>query len=346
MSEELKSWLGLLLALAATAVLLVVLSLLLKLVTRALRSNHPELVSTLAESRKYLLVLTGLMLLLASVAATWPHEPSKDVVIRIIVIASILAAAALTASVTNALITRIKTQHPIQGDNDQQTMRLQTQLSVIRAFANAAIWLVAIGVSFFTIPGAHAFGASVLASAGVASVIIGVAAQSVLGNVFAGLQLALNGAIRVNDLVVARGEQGRIETINLTTVIMRLGDGRCLVLPSNYFTTTPFENWTKDSGVHMGPVRFDVDWRVSPTAIRTQLNQILAGNKLWDGKTAEVVVDDATGGMVRIRVMVSSADENDLMSLRLQVREELVEWLATSQTSSLPTQRVLEEQSN
>ena len=334
MSKELESWLGLLLALLIIAVVLVLLSWLLKLVARALRSKYPDL------------VLTGLILTLAAIAATWPHEPSKDLVLRVMSIISILATAALATSVTNALINRIKTHHPIQGDNDQQTMRLHTQLSVIRAFANAAIWLLAIGISFFTIPGAHAFGASVLASAGVASVIIGVAAQSVLGNVFAGLQLALNGAIRVNDLVVAKGEQGRIETINLTTVVMRLGDGRCLVLPSNYFTTTPFENWTKDSGVHMGSIGFDVDWRVSPSAIRNQLNHILTDNKLWDGSTAKVAVEDATGGMVRVRVIVSSADEDNLMNLRLQVREELVEWFASSQISSLPTHRVLEEPVN
>ncbi|WRS29909.1 mechanosensitive ion channel domain-containing protein [Actinomycetaceae bacterium MB13-C1-2] len=346
MSEQLESWLGLLLALLVIAVLLVLLSWLLKLATRALRPKHPDFVSTLAASRKYLLTLTGLILGLVSIAATWPHASSKDLVVRIMVIASIFATAALATSITNALIDRIRTRHPIEGDNDQQTMRLHTQLSVIRAFANAAIWLLAIGISFFTIPGAHAFGASVLASAGVASVIIGVAAQSVLGNVFAGMQLALNGAIRVNDLVVANGEQGRIETINLTTVVMRLGDGRCLVLPSNYFTTTPFENWTKETGVHIGSIRFDVDWRISPSAIREQLNQVLSGNQLWDGKTASVAVEDATGGMVRIRVTVSSGDENDLMNLRLQVREQLVEWLASTQTTALPTQRVLEEPAN
>ena len=116
------------------------------------------------------------------------------------------------------------------------------------------------------------------------SIIAGLAAQSTLGNVIAGMQLAFSGAIRVDDVVIANGEWGRIEEITLTYVVVHIWDDRRLVLPSTYFTTTPFENWTRTSSELMQSVDFDLDWLVDPQAMRDEMHRVLGRTTLWDGR--------------------------------------------------------------
>lgn len=343
MPFEWSSWGGFALALgfAVLAELAVVLTL--KIVGSTLGRRYPEFVREYSKARRQVLTLTAVLFLRAAVSATWPHAPSRALVEQILLLAIIAAAAWLATAFVSLTIERIRVSHPIDGDDDQVARRLHTQLSLIKAFINAAIWLVAVGFGFFTIPGAETVGTSILASAGIASVIAGIAAQSLLGNVFAGLQLAFNGAVRVGDLVVASGQSGRVEEVTLTTVVLKLWDGRRLVLPSTYFTTTPFENWTHGSADLLGTIHLDVDWRVSPVAMRAELERILADNELWDKRSSGLIVEDATGGMVRVRALVSAEDASALFDLRSQVREQLVEWVATHSRESLPVRRTLQE---
>ena len=122
-----------------------------------------------------------------------------------------------------------------------------------------------------------------------------------------------------------------------------LWDGRRLVLPSTYFTTHPFENWTQGGSELLGVVQLDVDWRISPAAMREQLTKILSSAPLWDGRSSGLTVEDATGGNVRMRALVSAEDSTKLLDLRSQVREELVEWVASQAKEALPVQRTLQE---
>ncbi|WP_182141609.1 mechanosensitive ion channel family protein [Schaalia sp. JY-X169] len=343
MGFEWSSLGGFALAVGLAVLAEVALFIILRLSTQILRRRHPLLMDQYTRARRQLLVLSAVIFLLIAVATSWPHEGSKAVLQHILVIAIVAAAAGFLTSVVTGTVNNIRSHHPIEADDDQNSRRIQTQLSLIRGFVNAAIWLVALGFAFFTIPGAEAVGTSILASAGVASVIAGIAAQSLLGNVFAGLQLAFSGSVRVGDLIVATGQQGRVEEVTLTTVVVKTWDGRHLVLPSTYFTTTPFENWTHGSSEMMGVVQLDVDWRVSPASLRKRLEEVLAKAPLWDGKTSGLIVEDATGGMVRVRAVVSAADSSDLFDLRAQVREELVEWISSQATDALPVTRTLAE---
>lgn len=340
---EWSSWGGFTLAVVLAALAAVGLFVVLEISARVFQRRHPRLVELYARPRRQLLLLAATIFLLIAVATSWPHEGSQLILQHVLVIGTVAAAAGFLTSVVTATINNIRSHHPIEADDDQNSRRIQTQLSLIRGFVNAAIWLVALGFAFFTIPGAEAVGTSILASAGVASVIAGIAAQSLLGNVFAGLQLAFSGSVRVGDLVVATGQSGRVEEVTLTTVVVKIWDGRHLVLPSTYFTTTPFENWTHGSSEMMGVVQLDVDWRVSPADLRKRLDEILAAASLWDGKSSGLIVEDATGGMVRIRVVVSAGNSTDLFDLRAQVREELVEWIAGQSVDSLPVTRTLAE---
>lgn len=221
-----------------------------------------------------------------------------------------------------------------------QTRRIRTQVILLRRVAIAVVVIIAIGAALFTFPGARAIGTSLLASAGLASVIAGLAAQSVLGNVFAGMQLAFSDAIRVDDVVVVEEEWGTIEEITLTYVVVRIWDDRRLVLPSTYFTQTPFTNWSRRTPMILGTVEFDLDWGVDIDRMRDELDRILAASKLWDGRSQGLNITEATGGCLRVRVVLSTDSTDKVFDLRCEVREALTKWLQTEHADALPVNRL------
>ena len=202
--------------------------------------------------------------------------------------------------------------------------------------------IVVVGLAsiLLTFPGVQALGTSVLASAGVVSIVAGLAAQSTLSNVFAGVQLAFSDAIRVDDVVVVNTQWGRIEEITLTYVVVHVWDDRRLVVPSTYFTSTPFENWTRTSSQLLGEVDFDLDWRVSMAAMRDQLAVILKETASWDGRTQVLQVTDAIGGFVHVRILVSAKDSPTLFDLRCFVRESMVSWIQSQNPQTMPRTRI------
>ncbi|UOW01143.1 mechanosensitive ion channel domain-containing protein [Agrococcus sp. SCSIO52902] len=222
---------------------------------------------------------------------------------------------------------------------DRRAGKVRTQVEILRRVLAVVVVVIACGAVLFTFEAARVAGTSLLASAGVASLVAGLAAQSVLGNVFAGIQLVASDAIRVDDVVVVEGEWGTIEEITLTYVVVRIWDDRRLVLPSTHFTTTPFENWTRTSSEVMGAVELDVDWSVPVDGMRHELARILDGHPHWDGRDSVLQVTDAVGGVVRVRVLVTAADGGELASLRADVRERLVAWLREQHPDALPRQR-------
>lgn len=225
--------------------------------------------------------------------------------------------------------------------NNIVARRLRTQTLIMRRLITALIIVVAIGAALFTFDAVRALGTSILASAGIISVVAGLAAQSVLANMFAGIQLVFSNALRVDDVIVAEGEWGRVEEITLSYVVLRLWDDRRLVLPCTYFTTTPYQNWTRQGSELLGSVEFDLDWRVSPSRMRDHLKAVLAETPLYDGRTAVLQVTDATGGHVRVRVLVTAHDAPTLWDLRCYVREAMLLWIQSEMPDAAPAQRIL-----
>jgi small-conductance mechanosensitive channel len=218
--------------------------------------------------------------------------------------------------------------------------RVHTQTDAVRRITIVSLAVLAIGAMLLTFPTFRAAGASLLASAGIAGVIAGFAAQSVLGNVIAGVQLVFSDALRLDDVVVVEEEWGRVEEITLTWVVIRVWDDRRLVLPTSYFLRTPFENWTRTEAAVLGSVELEMDWSVPVQAVRERLALILSTNQRWDGRTGQLQVTDATSGGIRLRALVSAADAPTLWDLRCDVREALVEWLRDVHPAALPRFRV------
>jgi len=340
---EWKSWLGLVAAavLALTAVVIVVG--VIALIVRGIARRRPGVYATLAPLRQRLRVFMAVGAVWIAITATIPivDQNILDIINNVFKVAVIAAGGWLLVSVMNLLLGRALVRYPLDVPDNRVARRVRTQVQVLRRVLTAVIVIVTIGAILLTLPGAEALGASVLASAGLVSVVAGIAAQSALANVFAGMQLAFSDAIRVDDVVIADGEWGRIEEITLTYIVVSIWDQRRLVLPSTYFTTTPFQNWTRNATELLGEVNFDLDWRVSIDQMRTQLKKIVAETELWDGRTANIQVVDTTGGYVRVRVLVSAADSGAQWDLRTHVREEMVDWLQAKNPAALPRQRVL-----
>jgi small-conductance mechanosensitive channel len=224
--------------------------------------------------------------------------------------------------------------------DNRHARRVRTQITVVRRVTVSLIAVCAIAAVLLTFPAARAAGASLLASAGVVSIVAGLAAQTSLANVFAGMQIAFTDAIRVDDVVVLEGEWGRIEEITMTYVVVHLWDDRRLIMPCTYFTTTPFQNWTRRAAELLGTVEIDLDWEVPLAPMRAELKRLLEATPLWDHRVGILQVTDATRGYVRVRALASAADAGTLFDLRCYVREGLVEWLHRMAPQGMPHTRI------
>lgn len=328
-------------ALVAVAASVFVISAIASLVVRAVARRRDWAGILIRRARwpfRTLLLVAGLAI---AIAVAFPDEPWRPALDHAMLIVLIAAGAWLVAQMLLFLADVGERRYDVGVADNRVARRVHTQLQVVRRLVVVIVVLVAIGAILLTFDGVRAVGASLLASAGIASIVAGLAAQSVLANVFAGVQLAFSEAIRVDDVVVVEEEWGRIREITLTYVVVMTWDERTVVLPCTYFTTKPFQNWTKYGSAVIGAVELDVDWRVSTDAMREELDRVLEGTDLFDGRTKVLQVTDATGGLVRVRVLVSADDSAALWDLRCLVREELVEWVREQDRDAMPTQRVL-----
>ena len=228
-------------------------------------------------------------------------------------------------------------------DSDQgRSRRFETQAQVLRRLTQSIVVVVGAVAIIGTFEAARQAMTTVLASAGVISVIAGLAAQQTLGNVFAGLQLAFTDAIRVGDVVVAgeKKETGSVEEITLSYVVVRIWDERRLIIPSRYFTQTPFENWTRRAAAQLGTVELKLDWSAPMTLIRAKVEQLLTATDLWDGRTWGVQITDSDEYTVTVRVLVSAKNSGHLSDLRAYMREQLISWIVTEEPWARPAQRI------
>ena len=228
-------------------------------------------------------------------------------------------------------------------DSDQgRSRRFETQAQVLRRLTQSIVVVVGVVAIIGTFEVARQAMTTVLASAGVISVIAGLAAQQTLGNVFAGLQLAFTDAIRVGDVVVAgeKKETGSVEEITLSYVVVRIWDERRLIIPCRYFTQTPFENWTRRAAAQLGTVELKLDWSAPMTLIRAKVEQLLTATDLWDGRTWGVQITDSDEYTVTVRVLVSAKNSGHLSDLRAYLREQIIAWIVTEEPWARPAQRI------
>ncbi|WP_203734206.1 mechanosensitive ion channel family protein [Paractinoplanes durhamensis] len=302
--------------------------------------RRSELAADLARTAHYpFLATVTVFAIQQAIRAATGEFPGRGPLLHLLVILFIAGFAWLVAALLlvleDAALARWRTDVP----DNLKRRRFKTQVVILRRVTVATIVILALGVVLMTFPGIRALGASLLASAGLVSVVAALAAQSTLGNVFAGLQLAFSDAVRVDDVVVVEGEWGRIEELTLTYVAVQIWDDRRLLLPTSYFTTKPFQNWTRTGSAVLGTAELDVDWATDIEPLRTELRSACESSQLWDGRVCVLQMTDAIGGMVRLRALVSAADAPALWDLRCLVRERLVTYVWQNQRTSIPRVR-------
>ncbi|MEQ7010155.1 mechanosensitive ion channel family protein [Actinopolymorpha sp. B17G11] len=220
--------------------------------------------------------------------------------------------------------------------NNRRVRRRRTQIAILRRLTTGLVVVIAFSAMLMTFAGLRALGASLLASAGVLGAIAGFAAHATLGNVFAGLQVAMTDALRYDDVVVVENEWGRIEELTLTYVVVRLWDERRLVLPTAYFTTTPFQNWTRNEAKVVGTVELQLDYRTPIAEVRAEARRIIQASPLWDRREWVVQVVESTPWTMVVRILASAADAPSSWDLSCDVRERLISYLQTHHPEALP----------
>lgn len=332
-----------LLALAAVVIAALALSFALRLAIRGPARRRPWVADMSRRGRTPLrlaLVLVGVDLVLRYRWAGLGHYghwvDNASHVVGLALIGVLAWLIAVLAFVTEDLLLA---RYRLDVADNRRARRVRTQVSILRRLTVVVVVVVAIASMLLTFRGAQAAGASLFASAGLLSVVAGLAAQTSLANVFAGLQLAFTDGLRVDDVVVVLSEWGRVEEITLTYVVIHIWDDRRLVLPSTYFTTTPFENWTRRNSDLLGVVDLELDWTTPFDEMREELREILSETDLWDGRVGILQVTDAISSVVHVRVLVSGRDGPTVFDLRCHVRESLVRWLAREHPYALPLVR-------
>jgi small-conductance mechanosensitive channel len=235
----------------------------------------------------------------------------------------------------------VASRYTLDVDDNLAARRIRTQTSVLQRTVSVILTIFTLAVMLMTFPEVRHIGTSLLASAGLAGLIVGMAARTTLTNIIAGVQVALSQPIRIDDAVVVEGEWGWIEEIDSSYVVVRIWDLRRLIVPLSYFIEKPFQNWTRTRAELLGTVMIYTDYNAPVEEIRQELFRLLKTTKLWDGKAWGLQVTDLTQTSMQLRALVSAKNGSDAFDLRCYIRENLVKFISERYPQSLPLSRNL-----
>jgi small-conductance mechanosensitive channel len=255
---------------------------------------------------------------------------------RILTLVLIGSTAWLLVRIAAAIVESSYSRYANAHRDPARVRRVRTQVTLIQRVVTAIVGVVAIAAMLLTFPAMQAAGASLLASAGILGIVAGVAAQSTLSNLFAGLQIAFGDMVRLGDTVVVDGEWGTVDEITLTFLTVRTWDERRITMPVSYFTSKPFENWSRGSVQMTGTVFFHLDHSAPVEEIREKLRDILRACPAWDGRDYGLAVTDSTPSTMEVRALVTAKDADDVWTVRVTVREEMIRWLTAQHPYALP----------
>jgi small-conductance mechanosensitive channel len=251
----------------------------------------------------------------------------------------ILSFAWLTIKAVSVLEDLILSRYDVEAKDNLTARKVYTQLNIFRKIVTLVVLILALAAILMSFEQVRKLGISILASAGVISVVIGFAAQKSIATLLAGIQIAITQPIRLDDVVIVENEWGWIEEITLTYVVVRVWDLRRLVLPITYFIEKPFQNWTRISADILGTVYLYADYSIPVQAVREELKRILTSSELWDRKVWGLQVTNATHHGIELRALMSSQNSSDSWNLRCEVREKLIQFIQENYPHALPKVR-------
>ncbi len=293
---------------------------------------------------KALRLILPMVALILGTPALAVSEGAQQIVQNGVSLALIGTIGFLLVQFVNAMAELVLHRYRIDVADNREARGVYTQVTVLKKIAVGIIALFAIASMLMVFQPVRQLGTAMIASAGVAGIVIGFAAQKSLGTLLAGFQIAMTQPIRIDDVVIVEGEWGRIEEITLTYVVVCIWDQRRLVVPITYFIETPFQNWTRTSADILGTVFLQVDYAVPVDSLRQELTRILEGSPNWDRKVNVLQVTDAKERTLELRALASSSDASKSWDLRCEVREKLVAFVQENYPDSLPRLRTTFQQ--
>lgn len=284
-----------------------------------------------------------MQILLGSVAlhATYPLaqlDLRQETMIRTTLAATaIISAVWLVIRAADAVAENLLRSYAGRTREVARVRQLRTQLGLVRRIVTSVLVVTTAAVAILLLfPSLRTLGTSLLASAGVIGIIAGVAAQSTLSNLIAGLQIAFGDSVKIGDTVVVEGEWGTVEEITLAFLTVRIWDDRRLTMPVSYFNSKPYENWSRGGPQLTGTVFLYLDHSTPVPLLREHLHEYLRERGDWDGRDWNLVVTDSTPTNIVVRATMSAANADIAWDLRCAVREELLDWLGRHHPHALP----------
>ena len=255
---------------------------------------------------------------------------------HIVEVALIVAFAWLAIGLVEVFTSLIGHRLPFDVEDNLRARRIRTQVLLLRQIAIGIISLSALAAALMTFPEIRSIGAGLFASAGLAGLAFGMAARPALGNLIAGMQIALTEPMRIDDVVIVEGEWGRVEEVNTTYVVVCIWDMRRMIVPLSYFIEKPFQNWTRRSSDLIGTVFLYTDYTLPVEELRQEYRRILEASPLWDGKVIAAQVTDFKQQTMEIRLLMSASNSSAAFDLRCYVREKLIDYLQKNHPRALP----------
>ena len=339
-----QEWLYLIFLLCAALVFSSVIHSLLFLL---LKRNQQEQGRRIAEIRKFLTWPARVVFVTIGLRIALPFVPQipvlwKDRAGQVIEIALVVALGWLAISGVYLFEAITLRRFDVTVKDNLRARRVHTQMHFIRRMLISAVVVLSAVAMLWSLHDATLWkwGTGLLASAGLASLLLAAAAKSTASNILAGLQIAMSEPIRIDDVVVVEGEWGRIEEITSTYVVVKIWDERRLVVPLSYFIEHPFQNWTRRRADILGTAFLYVDYTVPVEPLREELARIVRETQLWDGRVCVLQVTNLSERTMEIRCLVSSSGSAENFDLRCLVREKMIEFLRRQYPSALPVVRI------
>jgi len=338
-----QPWARVALVLVAALVVAIVIFNVLRFAARRVLRPGAVLATVLQRCERpfeTLLPLLALQFALMSASLGLPQTVWFKALHHAVTVAIYVALTWLAIRAVSGVEQAINLRHPVNVEDNLRARQVQTQAKVLSRSAMFLVGVLGAALILMTFPKVQAFGASILASAGVAGLVVGLAARPVLGNLLAGMQIALAQPIRLDDVLIIQNEWGRVEEITGTFVVLKIWDERRLVIPLQWFIENPFQNWTRTSSQILGTVFLYVDYGLPVAPLRAELDRLVQGAPEWDKRVVVLQVTDADQRTMQLRILVSSRNSGLNFDLRCRVREGLIDFLQRNYPQHLPRLRM------
>lgn len=307
-----------------------------RVLLRRFNGHHPV---NWSRAHRPLVVAAGALAGYFALPALYFSETAEPILQHAMAIIVIVSVGWLIIALTGVASELMLASYDIKAKDNRHARAMVTKFAVLNRVWISLVIVCTVGAAFMTFPAIRSLGAGLLASAGFAGIVIGIAARPTVETLLASIQIAITEPISLDDVVIVEGEWGKIQEIRPTYVVVHIWDDRRLIVPLTYFINTPFQNWTRSHADITGVVTVNVDYRTPVAEVRKAVEEIVTSEEKWDKRFWNLQVTEAGERTMTLRVLCTACDASDAWTLRCAVRERLIDYLQREHPESLPRSR-------